>query len=852
MDNHRSCLNAVTFAALILCYASIPVFGQGEVIEQWASPIGASSTTGAVGTQTPEAGGEPDGACEFPGDSDRSANAWRPQTPDDGVEWIDLNFLAPVHATAIEIYETVNPGAVTRVFVRNLDFELHEVWSGEDPSTGCPAILHIDFERLPFATTRVRIELNTSLVPGFNYIDAVKLVGEPIANFEPFFERLGAEASALPPRFQERSSADYDNDGWPDMLARNSRELGIDVLHNEGDGTFRQRQLYLKETATSIIGGPLYGDFDNDGDLDLFTFGRTPEGEDFGGRVEEQFTKPLLLRNDSGHFVDITDAAGLTDESAWAIAIWLDYDRDGSLDLLVSQFSAPELRGLVVEGREGLRNVLYRNNRDGTFADVTTAAGLDLQWHSPESILKGGTGGGFIGADFNDDGWTDLYVSVSQSPNRMLINDGGRFRDATTGETGIVAQSLGATAGDIDNDGDLDIFAASASGGIALDIEAGRESSRVLYNVGEGNFLDVTPSIGTQSLLGSTVFWGRFFDFDNDADLDLMPGFFLPSLFDNRGDGTFIERPFQSGLPGVFTVADLNDDGFLDASVVGFYINRGNDNHYLAIDLVGVESNRDGFGTRVFATTGELRQMRERTSEDGWLQDDLRLHFGLGDRTIVDQLEVRWPSGQVDFIDNVPADQTIRIIEGRGEWYPAPRSTWDVPPPKVLAFGEEVSIDVVARPTLFEPTATVTRIVGDLSSLGGPAEVPLVDLEDGSFRLQAEFTVGIMNPQRDIEVYVEQSTSLGVHWINLSRNVEVTGDPNTAIVEAFQPSLPDEFELDQNYPNPFNSGTVIRFSLPTMEQVELAVYKHGRAEGGNTRRRGEVARSIRHQLGQPG
>ena len=828
--NHRSILSRLLFIAIALEIGlpAGPSSAQQEPIEQWAlHALGVSSGTQGAGTGRFEALSEPDGPCELPEDSEAGANAWRPNSPDSDMEWLEVGFAAPIHATAIEVYETVNPGAVTGVFVRDLDFELHEVWSGDDPGSGCPAILRIDFDRLPFPTNRVRIELNPSLVPGRNYIDAIKIVGEPIADFQTLFERLGDEARTLPPRFEARASSDYDNDGWPDILTRNTRQPQVEVLHNEGDGTFALRQLYLKATAPAGNGGPLYGDYDNDGDLDLFIPLRTSVrglGAQFDGKVEGMFSRNLLLRNDRGRFVDVTDEAGVGDEGAWGSAIWFDYDRDGFIDLYVGQWVQPVLsNGIVVEGEETLRNVLYRNNRDGTFSEATAEAGLDLQWHDPGSPFSGGNTAGFIAADFNDDGWTDLYVSVSLSPNRLLINEGGRFRDATTSETGIVAQTLGGAAGDIDHDGDLDLVAAANSGGF-VNIEANRESSRLLINLGEGEFLDVTEGVGLQSLIGADSFTARFFDFDNDADLDLMPGFFLPSLFENQGDGTFLERPFQAGLPGALTMADLNDDGFLDTTVRDLYLNKGNANHYLAIDLVGVESNRDGFGTRVFATTGEKRQTRELMSGDSWFQDDLRLHFGLGAHTVVDQLEVRWPSGQVDVINSVPADQTIRIIEGRGEWYPAPRSVWDVPPPKTAAFGETLSLDIVARPTLFEPTATVTRIVGDLSSLGGLAEVPLTDLGDGSYRLQAEFTVGTMNEERDIEVFAEQSTSLGPQWMNLSRNVEVTGAPATAILETFDANLPAAFELDQNFPNPFNNGTVIRFALPEAREVELAVF----------------------------
>ena len=274
------------------------------------------------------------------------------------------------------------------------------------------------------------------------------------------------------------------------------------------------------------------------------------------------------------------------------------------------------------------------------------------------------------------------------------------------------------------------------------------------------------------------------------------------------------------------SLGDLDGDGLID--VTGserHHLNQATTGfHYLAIDLVRTMSNRDGIGATAFATTGDSRQRRDLMAGDGWSQDEPILHFGLGPATSVDALEIRWPSGHVDIINDIPADQLIRVIEGRGEWYPAPRTVWDVPPPANFQYGEQAAIDVVARPALFEPSATITRVVGDLSGLGGPEEVPLIDQEGGSYRLQAEFMVGGMSVERDIEIFIEQSTSLGPYWVKLSRNVEVLGDPNTAIVEAYAATVPDHFKLQQNYPNPFNSSTIIRVVLPTNVEVDLAVY----------------------------
>tara|TARA_B100000686_G_scaffold212345_1_gene219250 strand:- start:350 stop:967 length:618 start_codon:yes stop_codon:yes gene_type:complete len=160
----------------------------------------------------------------------------------------------------------------------------------------------------------------------------------------------------------------------------------------------------------------------------------------------------LLLRNDSGTFVDVIAEAGLLDEPRVSMSvIWLDYDRDGFIDLYVGNFT-------FLPGFAGHQNILYRNQGDGTFVDATAAAGLDVQWYDANSPHTGGTFGGFFAADLNDDGWTDLYVVVDSSPNRPFYKGGGRFRESASRELRVAAQSFGATVGDIDNDADVDLF----------------------------------------------------------------------------------------------------------------------------------------------------------------------------------------------------------------------------------------------------------------------------------------------------------------------------------------------------------------------------------------------------------
>ncbi len=460
---------------------------------------------------------------------------------------------------------------------------------------------------------------------------------------------------------------------------------------------------------------------------------------------------------------------------------------------------------------------------------TTMMAGLDVEWHLPDSPFTGGTGFSFLAADFDDDGWTDLYVTVALSPNRLFFNREGRFVEepATAQALGIVADSFGVTAGDIDNDGDLDLFQAAAFGQSAGDVGSAvlPQRATLFLNLGNGQFLDINEGVGLRALNAANTFFGALFDYDNDDDVDLFT-IGTPSFFENTGDLFFVERPYQAGLPeGSSNITDFNGDGFVDGFTLNLpFRNRGNSNHYLTIDLVGTQSNRDGIGAQVFATTGRVRQRYDLMGGAGWLQDEPIIHFGLGQATSVDQLEVRWPSGQVDLISAIPADQHIRIIEGRNAWYPAPRTIWEIPPPARAVFGQQMPLDVVVRPALFEPSATFTRIVADLSGLGGPEEVPLIDLGDGTYRLQAEFVIGGDDPLREVEVLILQETSLGEYWTQLTRHVEVEGDPFTAVLEDFSAGRPDAFALSQNFPNPFNSGTVIRFALPRDEEVELAVY----------------------------
>ena len=779
-----------------------------EILEQWVlGVVGVSSSSESAGGPE-QVYGPANSTCEITGGYTWDGDAWRPGTEDGGPEWIEMSYASPVYPFSIEVHESLNPGAVTNIFVRNPDGALHEVWSGEDPTRDCPGILKIDFPSLSFSTNTIRLELDTSLIPGWNQIDAVKLIGFSTGEIETFFIPVEEQALELSSAFQSYTFGDYDHDGYPDALGMDpSLYPGPPVLlHNEGDGTFKDRSSLFPVPHLHVNGGRIFGDYDNDGDRDLFVA--------IGSTTRSLGARDYLFRNDHGKFTEIAQEAGLSDSLISSDAIWLDYDRDGFLDLYVGHLDYPEANEA--------NNSLYHNNGDGTFVEVTSATGLDVEWYTADSPHIGeGTSSGMVSADFNDDGWPDLYVSVEGWPSRLFFNDGrGHFYDATTSDVGGGSGvDVGPAVGDIDNDGDLDIFQP------AVGWKTGSPyRSRLLLNLGEGQYLDVTEAVGLTALAEASVVFSRFFDFDNDGDLDLFTGIPLV-MFVNNGDGTFSERTFQSGLSGLYSVGDYDDDGFIDVWFERFlFRNRGNDNHYLRVELVGTESNRDGIGARVYAATGNKVQTRELLGGDGISQDESIIHFGLGQHTRVDRLEIRWPSGQVDVLRDIPADQEIRVIEGRDEWYAAPRTVWEVPPPQEVTMGALSDITAVVRPTLFDKYSTITRITADLSSLGGPADLSLKDLGDGTYRLTADFTVGGTSDLRDVEVLIEQETSLGPYWINLSRNITIIGDPNTAVTEAYSDALPQSVTLDQNYPNPFNSDTVIRFALPTDEEVELAVF----------------------------
>jgi enediyne biosynthesis protein E4 len=493
---------------------------------------------------------------------------------------------------------------------------------------------------------------------------------------------------------------DYDNDGWLDIfLVNGTRMEGFPagqsptskLFRNNRDGTFTDVTAKAGLTHSGWGQGVCIGDYDNDGFDDIFV---TYWGEDL-----------LYHNNGDGTFTEIGRKAKVAgDGTRWSTGCaFVDYDRDGKLDLFVTHYvnfsmqnakdpgSNPYCvyRGLAVNcgprGLQGETSTLYHNNGDGTFTDVSAASG----------ILKpsGYFGLGVLVADFDNDGWPDIYVASDSTPSLLFMNNhDGTFREDGTlrgvafSEDGMEQAGMGVSTADYDHDGWLDILKTNFSD----------EVVNLYHNDGKAVFTNASEASGL-SAHTHYVGWGcGFFDPDNDgyADVLYVSGHVYPELERIHTDTTYREprvlyRNLRNGkfedvsrLAGAAITTpstgrgcafgDFNNDGWVDVIVNNQ--NAGpsllkttgqNGNHWINIKLVGVKSNRSAIGARVKCVAGQLSQIEEVRSGGSYIsQSDLRIHFGLGKNKAVDLLEIQWPSGIVDQLRNLTADQFIRIQEG--------------------------------------------------------------------------------------------------------------------------------------------------------------------------------------------
>ena len=492
---------------------------------------------------------------------------------------------------------------------------------------------------------------------------------------------------------------DFDKDGWLDVYLANSPTVATAANHagarsalwrNNHDGTFSDVTERAGVGYPGWAMGVATGDYDNDGWEDLYITCFGPNH--------------LFRNNGDGTFTDVTARAGVGD-SRWSTgAAFGDYDNDGKLDLFVANYidlsldALPEFgsgkncvfRGLPVQcgprGLKGAGDSLYHNNGDGTFTDVSTAAGVS------DSALRFGMGVAWC--DFNDDGRIDLYVANDSGPNYLYRNNGdntftdvGLASGTALSENGTEQASMGVAIGDYDHRGRWNIVVTNFS-----------DEYNALYRH-EKDFLFTDASYATRTGKPSLPFvgWGvKFFDYDNDGWLDLMVvnGHVYPQLekagleltyrqrklvYRNDRNGTFTEvaKDLGSALsaPAVSRGAafgDLDNDGDidvvinnLDGPLTVLRNDGGNRNNFLVIDLVGRKSNRSAFGAKVTVTAGDLVQVDERRSGGSYLsQNDVRLHFGLEKRQKVDRVEVRWPDGAIETLTGVEANRFIAITEG--------------------------------------------------------------------------------------------------------------------------------------------------------------------------------------------
>ncbi len=491
---------------------------------------------------------------------------------------------------------------------------------------------------------------------------------------------------------------DYNNDGLLDIFFTNGAAIPSleksdssyfnRLYRNNGNGTFSDVTDKAGLQGIGYSMGAAAADYDNDGYVDLYVAG---------------FNRNQLMHNNGdGTFKDVTEKAGVVGNvpgigKAWAVtAGWFDYDNDGFLDLLVINYlkydiancKLCEIKGIRTYcspgNFEGTPNILYKNNGDGTFTDVSERS------HMAKYI---GKGMGVAFADYDNDGFMDVFVSNDTWPNFLLHNSGdGTFKDVAleTGtdytSDGSAVAGMGAEFRDLNNDGLPDIFhTAMVTDGFPL------------YKNTGGQFEDITNISGLSAFSRRLTAWGTgAFDFDNDGYKDLFTAnaaildnemevvnrpYRMPAgLLRNNGDFTFTDLSASAGSSFAdprahrgAAFADFNNDGKIDIIVTALndkpqlFLNRSkNENHWIILNLIGTKDNRDGIGTKIKLSTMNGVQYNHATTAVGYSSSsDKRVHFGVGNATVIDKIELQWPSGVKQVLLHVKADQVLTITETR-------------------------------------------------------------------------------------------------------------------------------------------------------------------------------------------
>ena len=492
---------------------------------------------------------------------------------------------------------------------------------------------------------------------------------------------------------------DYDNDGWMDLYLVNSgpcdfyqppQPLRNALYRNNRDGTFTDVTLKACVPGNAYGMGVAVGDYDGDGFPDLYV---------------TQYPHSILYHNNGdGTFTDVTAKAGVS-APGWATsAVWFDYDNDGRLDLFSCRFvdySKEKLKfcGDLLSGErhycipsiyDPMPCWLFHNNGDGTFTDVSRESGI--------AQIKA-KAWGVVAADLDNDGQMDLYVTNDTVPNFLFSNRGkGRFE-----ETGMLAgvgvsafgkprSGMGVDAADYDQDGWIDLFEANVD----------QEMYSLYHNDKNGMFTDVALPNGIGSATRLMSGWGlKFFDYNNDGDIDLLlcnghpddridqrvPGVkFLEPMLLFRNNGKRFENVSDQSGP-IFTkplsargmaIGDFDNDGSVDvlvaqnnAAPILLRNNIGRQNHWLGVRVIGKTANIDAIGAKVTYRSGDLERHHYKVGGGSYLSShDPRIVLGLGKRSKVDWVEVRWPlpSRKVERFTDLPIDRYITIVEGEGRW----------------------------------------------------------------------------------------------------------------------------------------------------------------------------------------
>lgn len=538
---------------------------------------------------------------------------------------------------------------------------------------------------------------NDILLPKVEFVDKAGEVGltarhvtGPEQSKEYILESMGSGVALF----------DFDNDGFLDIFLVNGttlqgfpkgQEPTNHLYQNNGDGTFKDVTEKANLLRTGWGHGVCVGDVDNDGHDDLFvTY--------YGPNV-------LYHNRGDGSFVDVTEKSGLMQKvTRWNTGCsFLDYDKDGHLDLFVANYVDFNLKksmsksdqkciwkGIPVYcGPQGLptgANILYHNNGDGTFTDVSTQSGIT----QPSPVY----GLGSLVSDYDNDGWPDIYVACDSTANVLYHNDGnGKFTDKAllTGtaynKDGKEQGGMGLSAGDYDGDGSLDILKTNFDG----------DTPTLYHNNGDGTFFDVTLAAGL-GLYTYYVGWGAaFLDIDHDGwkDIFMVNGHTYPEvdqqnlnrsyrqsrqIYYNSRNGTFADISMNAGA-GITdrrvsrgaALGDIDNDGSLEIVInnmndtPSLLKNLGQKGNWILLKLLGTKSNRDAIGTRATVITGTHKQVDEVRSGGSYLsQNDFRLHFGLGEAAKVDRIEVRWPSGLREYFADIKANQVFVMEEGKG------------------------------------------------------------------------------------------------------------------------------------------------------------------------------------------